>query len=383
MSMGQLTEQDLQAAIELQALLRAGVISTEFGIRALNVAVKNRVTLQQAFIKLGWRPPLQDSLPTSELGELLLEAGIVTPRILEEAMKASKEHSLPLGRCLVTNKALTANILTCALTAQVLMRDGKITKEQAVAGLKASVTKQQSLEQSLIESGAFEQDEQSVVKLGELLSAAGLISEADKISAIELGLEKKKPIGQILIESNIISLTVLNECLNVQALINKQALTLKQAVEILKEARVRRVPVDRIKHEHEIKEGQIKTANELLDFFMAADLLTTEQVNAAQNATSITGATIGEVLLEAGLLNSKILDSTAQAKNLVDDKILSVDQAVASLRYCFQTGADFHRALQEAPWDFTNQSSDSSDTREREQRNSWLDGIWSRVRGKE
>lgn len=380
MSMGQLTEQDLQAAIELQALLRAGLISTEFGIRALNVAVKNRVSLQQAFVKLGWRPPLQDAIPTSELGELLLEAGIVSPRSLEDAVKHSKEHGLPLGRCLVVNKALSAQILSSVLTAQVLLRDGKINKDQAVAGLKASSAKQQTIEQALKEAGAYE-DDQVGVKLGELLCAAGFISESDKTSAVELGLEKKIPIGQVLVESGIIPLTVLEDCLKLQKSIASQSLTLEKAVEILKESQVRRVSVDKVSKEKKGKEAVIKRANQMLDFLLAANLLNSEQITAAQNATSISGASIGEVLLEAGLLDDSILDAATQAKKLVDDKIIDVDQAVATLWYCIKEKVEFHRALEEAPWDLPEAERDN--TQLQEQRKSLLGGLWSRVTGKE
>ena len=382
MSLGQLTEQDLEAAIELQALLRAGVLSTEFGIRALNVAVKNRVSLQQAFVKLGWRPPMQDVIPTSELGELLLEAGIVTPRALEEAVKNSQDYGLPLGRCLVVNKALNANILGSVLTAQVLMRDGKINKDQAVAGLKVSAAKQQSLEESLKESGTFTEEENNV-KLGELLCAAGLLSETDKISAIEVGLERKKPIGEILVTSGIIPSTILHECLNIQALIANKSLTREEAVEILKESRIRRVPVAKVKQEHDVKRAKIKSANDILDLIISANLLTPEQINAAQNATTITGATVGEVLLEAGLLNNENVEAATEAKRLYEQKIISFDQAIASLRYSFQKGVDFHHALQEAPWDFNDSQSDADKQNSQEQRNKWLEGIWSKVRGKE
>jgi hypothetical protein len=382
MSLGQLTEQDLEAAIELQALLRAGAISTEFGIRALNVAVKNRVSLQQAFVKLGWRPPMEDVVPISDLGELLLEAGIVTPRSLEEAVKNSKDYGLPLGRCLVVNKALNANILGSVLTAQVLMRDGKISKEQAVAGLKLAAAKQQSLEESLKESGTFAEKENNI-KLGELLCAAGLLSETDKVSAIEVGLERKKPIGEILVTSGIIPSTILHECLNIQALIANRSLTSEEAVEILKESRIRRIPVAKVKQEYDVKRAKIKSANEVLDLIISANLLTPEQINAAQNATSITGATVGEVLLEAGLLNEENIEATAEAKRLYEMKVISVDQAMASLRYCFQKGVDFHRALQEAPWDFNDSQNGVDNKDSQEQRNKWLEGIWSKVRGKE
>ena len=153
MSIGELTERDVETAIEIQSLIRAGVISTEFGIRALNVAVKACVSLADAFTRLGWTPPEREIVPGTELGELLQEAGAVDRRALDEAMRQSHENNLPLGRCLVLSRAVPSNILSSALTAQVLLRDGKITRPQAINGLRAASRKQQTLETSLQESG--------------------------------------------------------------------------------------------------------------------------------------------------------------------------------------------------------------------------------------
>src|SRR5580700_6000765 len=66
MSIGELTERDLQTAIEIQSLLREGVISAEFGIRALNVAIKGCLPIEEAFNRLGWKAPQRESMPSGE-----------------------------------------------------------------------------------------------------------------------------------------------------------------------------------------------------------------------------------------------------------------------------------------------------------------------------
>src|SRR5262245_11016740 len=86
MSIGELTERDLQTAIEVQSLIRQGIISPDFGVRALNLAVKSCITVDAAFQKLGWSPPEKHGVPATELGELLMEAGIVSPKVMEESI---------------------------------------------------------------------------------------------------------------------------------------------------------------------------------------------------------------------------------------------------------------------------------------------------------
>src|SRR5277367_5310069 len=57
MTMGVLKERDLEAALELQSMLREGLVTNQFGIRALNLAIKSDISLTDSFLKLGWQPP--------------------------------------------------------------------------------------------------------------------------------------------------------------------------------------------------------------------------------------------------------------------------------------------------------------------------------------
>src|SRR5262249_20184118 len=155
--------------------------------------VKSCITVDAAFQKLGWSPPEKHGVPATELGELLMEAGIVTPKVMEDAIRQSQDNNLPLGRCLVLARSISQNLLASALTAQVLLRDGKITKDQAIMGLKAASRKQQTLEASLQEFGVYRPDQG--IRVGDLLSSAGLVTEGDKISAVEMGLVNEKPVG--------------------------------------------------------------------------------------------------------------------------------------------------------------------------------------------
>src|SRR5579885_1423040 len=162
LTIGALQERDLLAAIEVQALMRDGLISAEFGARALNACVKAKIPLDEAFRRLGYKPPEdRDIVSTGELGEMLINAGIVTRAVLDDCIRQSEDNNLPLGRCLVLARAVSQHLLTSALTAQVLVRDGKITFDQAVNGLQAAHKKQQTIERSLSESGAYRIQEES------------------------------------------------------------------------------------------------------------------------------------------------------------------------------------------------------------------------------
>jgi len=371
MSIGELTERDVQTAIEVQSLLREGVISAEFGIRALNVAIKGCISLEDAFKRLGWKAPQREAAPGSELGELLLEAGVVDSRILDEGMKQSRENNLPLGRCLVLARALPSNLLASALTAQVLLRDGKITREQALNGLRAASKKTQSIEASLQESGAYKQQ---TIRVGDLLTSAGLVTEGDKISAIEIGLVNEQPVGQVLVQSGMISNLTLENSLRLQEMVNNGQLTAAQAADILKSAHSRNTTVDAVMADRSSKEDEIARANDVIDLLVSSGVVGREDITKAENIGGQLSLSMGEVLLTTGMLDKRMLQAAVQGKTLIDDGILQAEQVTACLHYSHKTGVDFADALREVSW--TPQTDVVADPRVSQ--NTWIGKLFSK-----
>ena len=377
MSIGELTERDLQTAIEVQSLLREGVVSAEFGIRALNVAVRSCISLEEAFKRLGWKPPELESIPGSELGDLLLEANVVDRRILEEGLVQSQENNLPLGRCLVLARALPASLLASALTAQVLLRDGKITRDQAIIGLKAAAKKHQSIEASLEEVGAY-RPSQSNIRVGDLLTSAGIVTEGDKISAIEVGLVEHKPVGQVLVQSGTITNSQLQESLRLQEMVAAGNMTGLQAAEILRMANSRNVPIDVVLSERNQMEDDVARANAALHLIQTAGILTREELFKAENTARQMKVTLGEALLTTKVLDKKTLQAATQGQELVKDGILKIDQVSAVLHYAHKTGVDFSDALKEVAW--TPPTTGAPDDGKTQPSGSWLGKLWSKVK---
>lgn len=372
MSIGELTERDVESAIEIQSLIREGVISPEFGIRALNVAVKACINLDEAFKRLGWKPPQREVMAGTELGELLMGAGAVDPRSLDEAMRQSRENNLPLGRCLVLSRAIPATLLTSALTAQVLLRDGKITKEQAMMGLRAAARKQQSLEASLQESGAYSAPQQSI-RMGDLLTQAGIVTEGDKMSAIEIGLVKKIPVGQVLLQSGTISNQVLQESLKLQDMVANGQIMGSQAAEVLKSAHQRGVTIEEVLADRSSKEDEIQRANEVLDLLRDSGVISKEDMAKSEQLAGQLHLSLGEVLLTTGVLDKKMLQAAVQGKSLIEDGILNTQQVNACLHYAHKTNVDFSDALREVSWAPQTTAVDP-----REPQNTWINKIFSK-----
>ncbi len=71
-----------------------------------------------------------------KLGELLVEAGILTTEQIEELLRIAREREIPLGRALVQTRALPRTIVVAALKAQQKMRNSDYSRGEAVNALR-------------------------------------------------------------------------------------------------------------------------------------------------------------------------------------------------------------------------------------------------------
>ncbi|OPZ89041.1 MAG: bacteriophage N4 adsorption protein B [bacterium ADurb.Bin425] len=130
---GFITKEDLQAAVEAQALVRDGHLELELAFMALSAASRSKITLDQALDQLGWQP--QATMPSARLGELLLSSGIISIEELTLALKEVHDSITPLGGVLISMGLIDNNILREALQVQTDVRTGKRTKPDGINAL--------------------------------------------------------------------------------------------------------------------------------------------------------------------------------------------------------------------------------------------------------
>ena len=140
---GYLSEAQLQSAVQAQSMVKDGVIDLETAISALDLVANEHITLDESLVRMGWT--MSNQTITNKLGEFLVEAELVAPADIHYALEQCREIGLPLGRVLVVTGYLTEEMLTNSLNAQVLVRDGRLTREQAVHGLRAALSKDKFL----------------------------------------------------------------------------------------------------------------------------------------------------------------------------------------------------------------------------------------------
>lgn len=340
---GDLREQEIQSALQAQALLRQGAINIEHAVRILRVSHRCNISFKDALERQGWQTKNLSNV--NELAELLVASKSISNENLDKAISQSAQTNLPLGRILILTGMLPPSVMAAALTALVYLRQKRISKDEAVSGLKHAVAKRISLEQALILEGTYCPLSDCSVKLGELLGIAGLLSENETLHAVETGLEQGKPIGRVLVDFGILSSQLLDAALEVQNLVSTGALTAHQAAYILKYAKHFSInAATAIEH---IRRAGIQVA----ELLRVAGFITDSDLATATSIANVPVLDPAQNLFDSGVIDEHLLSAARNCYRLIWQKVLRSDQAVIVLHYCHRTRVSVEEALEELAWD--------------------------------
>jgi len=225
---GAVSPEDVRTVSLALSLLLERLIPEDITVEAIARCVGEKVNLELALENLGWR--LDYKLVTGRLCQILVESGTVSAADLSSAVEASNASGLPLGRVLVVRKVVPEAHAYAALTAQVLIKEGRISAQQAIDGLKLAYSERITIEEALAKIGAVTSERREPVRLGQLLVSAGLLSEMDLLSAVEKGMAEEIPLGQVLLNQGLVPSVVLDKALALQSKINELSISPAEAI---------------------------------------------------------------------------------------------------------------------------------------------------------
>jgi len=347
---GFMSHEQLQAAVQTQSLVKDKLLEVDIAIQALQKVCQEQIPLDQALAAFGWVK--RKGYQTAKLGELLRGSDLVTDTQLDEALRTSHETGLPLGRVLVLTQAISDELLSAALTAQVLVRDGKITKEHAILGLKSAKRRRVTIEVSLTEHGFYRPPGRQSVKLGELFVLSGLVSEPDLMNALELGLMREMPIGQVLVESGYMTRVILDSALKLQEMVANGTLSAVDAAQTIRSVATKNCSIAQALAELNPEKVETPTGEtiRLSDVLKAAGVVTEEELKKASEMSSQNSALVGKMLLVTGMIDEATLHASLRCQFLLKEGFLNLEQAIVALSHCRLNQVSFDDALQELGW---------------------------------
>ncbi len=350
---GNISPRDLQAAVDAQSMLRDRTIDQSTATRCLKIACKTGMNF--ADVIRDQQCDKSDSL-SNKLGELLLEAGLVDREQFGKSMQRSLATGLPLGRILVLNGAISEILLNTALEIQVRIRDGMLTRVEAVEALRAQAGEidPQEAQRQTVRMDVGNPPRKSGIRLGELMVMAGMLNETDVMSALELGLVKDIPIGQVLVEQGFLSEEMLQNALELQHKVDAGLLQPTEAGQALAKMSATGITIDEALDEFVQPEDEIYEQLNFDKMLILARVCSQADIEEALSRATQNPQLLAKVLNAAGYINDVAETAILQCHSMMANNFLSQDDAIIALDYCMEKSVErnisFGQALQELGW---------------------------------
>lgn len=263
------------------------------------------------------------------LGELLLEAGIISPDVLTQGLTISKRATMPIGRVLVMSGHVSELDVQCTLEAQASIRDGSIDVALAKELLRFSHVHQVSIEVAYKMNG-LSRGLGPLPRVGKLLLAAGVVDEA----GLRCGLRHCKtaayPLGRALVELNLISQEMLVSCMNLQILMRDNDVKFLDAVRVLQKV-LGGESLDWALKTVGVRYGRMSHPR-LGDLLVSADLLSVEDSLLLAEMGTEQDRTYGELLLAYNLVTKEVLEAAVQLQSMFSNPMFTKARAARLLK---------------------------------------------------
>lgn len=348
LTMGRLRQAELRAAVEAQSLVNDGLVTTDVAISVLTAAAKEGMTFEQALSKLGLQTRAKPV--TNKLGELLVDSAMITTDQLAEALTISADTGMPLGRVLTFKRMIPEEFLVAVLRAQRVIREGVVSRDEAIEALKEVKRRSISLEESLEQIGYVKIRPKRSTPLGYLLVEAGFLKEVSLMMCVEMSLSDGKQIVDVLVEQGFVSRNLAQSCLAVQQLIDGGTLSKEIGCLALKNVEQKHMPVCRAVAAAGLSEVSIKTRTLLQDLFVLSGLVEPKYMPQLTEKNFASYDEFVTCLTAKGRITDHMVDALARSMYLIEHKLLTPEDAVMALHYCRKHRSMLDEALGIMGW---------------------------------
>lgn len=345
-------ESTLKIVLEADELVRSKAATVDLALKALRLARQNNMTMEDAIgviTSVHKKTQTVQSI-TNPLTELLMSAELITNEQLGRAIIQAKDTGMQMGRIMVLNRDLSGWMMNAALTTQLLVRDGKITKDQAVQALLIVGRRRVSAEQALFELGYYSEKSGQTVRIGELVLMAGFLSEGDMLECMEIELIKEKQFGQILLEQGLVTHDLLEAAIVLQDMVSNNTLRAFQAAEALKQVKAKQIMVYQA-----VAELYPMTQAEPKDFLPSqllvnAGLISQSDIEKVVDVSEQSSIKVGKKVLATGAISESLLYTALRTCSLHKQGFISAEQATQALRKCHQESVNLDETLAKMGW---------------------------------
>ncbi|PWT99063.1 MAG: hypothetical protein C5B53_05870 [Candidatus Melainabacteria bacterium] len=279
------------------------------------------------------------------LGDLLVKAGIVSQKQLDDAVNHAGGKHLNVGQTLIVARYITARDLQAAVDAQSALRDRVVDMNTAIKGLKAACRAGIPFSEAVRTQDPGATKSIPTNKLGELLLEANIIDGDQFGKALQRSLATGLPLGRILVLNGAISETLLTTALEIQVRVRDDMLTRQEAIDYLKvtanQSLEEGISPERTLKIQALLKAPRKTGIRLGELLVLARVLGETDVMNALELGLVNDQPIGQILVAQGFVSPDLLDSALRLQELVDSGHLDGTEAAERLSKIHEEGVTF------------------------------------------
>lgn len=371
---GHIEERTVDAAIEVEARVKAGKLTLDQAMKALTLVGSHDFDLETALRRLSSSNTAEMSKESHALGQLLVDAGVVQDWMVSEALHHSKNSGLPLGTVMVCNGMISRYSRLIAIRLQRLVRDKVITKENAVNAWKHSRSRSVPVPQCLRDVGcakgadlwrqpahrppppappasAFGEKPPPAPYLtsrcdwimADLLVAGKVISLSDYLTACEIDVIENKDTGTVLVECGLLSESVVTVGRQLVLELEAGKVTRERAVKLMVRATASSEISGLVELMREAVNGATPPAVPAgaVEVLTAAGIITERQLRAAKALSSAKQLPVESTILSSGVVDQRMLDLSLEARRHMMAGALDIEQVAAVLKYLRENKCSF------------------------------------------
>ena len=337
---GLLSENELQLAIEVQTLVNHKGYSLESARKAAHMVRVDGIPPTEALTKTG----VEGTIDKTTLGSLLLEAGAITPQQLTDAQKVGYETGIRLGRALVLHGVISHNLLTKALDLQSMIRQRKLSPQQAIDLLVAAVSKNSGsiLAMNLEAHSLKPAPAKKQVRFGEFLVLCGLATEAEILNAMELSLNKQRSLGEAIVDLGLISKKIFDKAFELHEEVCAGSVALGDATDEIHKLVFGGAG-------HITSKGADGSHNPMVlgELLKITGLVNDSDIMEAIELSNKYPSLIGKMLVVSGAIDEATLIASLRCQYLLKYGYISMQDAIRCLQYTKKNRVSFDDALEE------------------------------------
>ena len=222
-----LPEEIVEAAINIQVLLRDGSLGSDQAIDVLRSIAFKGISLESYLDSLGLNVARKQ---TVRLGELFVLAGVVREADLLTALEIGLEEHQQIGQVLLEFGFVDEQTLDCGLKLQTMLTHNQITVDQAAQALGQVAADGISLTHAMARLVESDQEIAQGFGLAELLHLSGIMIGEEAQQALALSLERHQPFDKTLVQRGLLNESELKMASRCQSLVSEGLVSPEQAV---------------------------------------------------------------------------------------------------------------------------------------------------------